>query len=279
MHGKSRAALVAGLMLIVAGATAAQEPRWNWQQGQVLTYQVEHVSKITNTTASGSATSQNQLKVVKRWQVIAVEPGGTATLQLSLASMVMQATTPRGDVMTFDSNNPEGSTPQLREQMKKYVGAPLAVLRIDGTGKVVEVKESRGGAASRFENELPFHALLPAQVPTVNQGWERSYRITVEPPQGTGEKFDAIQRYTCKSITDKELVIAFKTELKTPPEAKADSIPLFNFQPEGEVIFDRATGRMKQATHQTIRELKDHDGPGSSYRFESRYREELIEGR
>jgi hypothetical protein len=274
MHGMSRSGLIVGLLLLVAGSASAQEPRWRWTQGQVFTSQVEHVSKITNATTARTVTMQNQIKAVRRWQVLAVEPGGVATLQLSLASLNMQTTTPGGDVLTFDSSNPMAAPAQLREQMAKYVGGPLATLRVDGTGKVLEVKESKGGPVSRYENELPFHVLLPVQVPVVNQGWERSYQITVEPPQGTGEKFEAIQRYTCKAINDKELVIAYKTELQNPPAAKADSIPLLNFQPEGEATFDRTTGRMKSATHSTIRELKDHEGPGSSYRFESRYRED-----
>ncbi len=280
MHRRFRAALLAALLLAVVGTVSAREsPRWRWQAGQVLTYQVDHLSKITNTTSGGAATSQNHLKLVKRWQVVAVEPTGEATLQMSLVSMWMQTTTPRGDMLTFDSTNPMASTPQLREQMARYVGAPLAILRVDTQGKVLEVKETKFGSASRFENELPFHVVLPAQTPDVNQGWQRNYQITLEPPQGTGEKFAAVQRCTCKSIDEATLVVSFKTELQNPPEAKADSIPLLQFQPEGEATFDRATGRLKLATREIVRELKDHEGPGTSYRFESKYREELVEGR
>lgn len=274
MHGLTRTALALGLLLGLAGLTSAQEPRWRWTQGEVLTYQVTHLSKITNTTPMRTTTTQNQIQAARRWQVLSVDPAGTATVQLSLTALVMRTTTPSGDTITYDSANPMAAPAPLREQMGKYVGAPLAVLRIDTTGKVLEVKESKGGPASRYENELPFHVLLPATLPAVNQGWERSYKITVEPPQGTGEQFAAVQRYTCKAVGDKELTIAYKTELQNPPAAKADSIPLLNHQPEGEVTFDLATGRMKHARHQTVRELKDHDGPGSSYRFESQYEEQ-----
>lgn len=274
-----RPALALGLLLVLAGTLPSQEPRWRWQPGQVLTYNVDHLSKITNTTATGAAVSQNHLKLVKRWQVVNVDASGVATVQMSLASMWMQTTTPRGDVLSFDSANPMDGTPQLREQMGRYVGVPLAVLRVDSVGRVIEVKDSKFGSPSRFENELPFQIVLPAQTPVQNQGWERTYQITLDPPQGTGEKFNAIQRYTCKSVDAVSLVVNFKTELQNPPAAKADSIPLLQFQPEGEAVFDLATGRLKSATQQTLRELKDHEGPGSSYRFESKYREELVEGK
>lgn len=277
MHRLFRAALLAASLLVVAGPAVGQGPAWGWKAGQVLTYQVDHHSVVTNTTKNGEAISRNQLKLVKRWQVVAVDAAGVATLQMSLASMWMKSTPPRGEALVFDSTNPMASDPQLREQMARYVGQPLAVLRVDRSGKVVEVKESKFGAASRFENELPFHVLLPAQMPTANQGWQRDYQITLEPPQGTGEKFAAVQNYTCKAVNNAALVVTFKTELKDAPPAKADSIPLLQFLPEGEATFDLATGRLKSAVHATVRELKDHAGPESRYKFESTYREELKE--
>src|SRR5207244_10606782 len=108
--------------------------------------------------------------------------------------------TPSGEVLLFDSNYTDKSTPQLRQQMSRYLGQTLAVLRVDSQGKVLEVKESKFGPPTRFESEPPFVGVLPLEGPTTGQTWERAYQITLAPPLGTGEKFPAVQKYTCRNL-------------------------------------------------------------------------------
>ena len=52
-----------------------------------------------------------------------------------------QAEAANGDTLLFDSQNLDKSTPELREQMKKYIGSTLAIVRVDGHGRVHEVKQ------------------------------------------------------------------------------------------------------------------------------------------
>ena len=151
---------------------------------------------------------------------------------------------------------------------------PLSTLRVDAWGRVVEVKESKFGPASRFEAELPFVIILPGAVPQPGQSWKRAYNITLEPPAGTGEKYTCLQRYTCKRVEGSGAVIGVGTEPKTLPEALADQVPLLRMQPEGEVVFNLEAGRMQSAHLRVQKELKDHQGAGSSYRFESTYTED-----
>ena len=106
-------------------------------------------------------------------------------------------------MLLFDSADPAKSNAQMREQLTKYVNAPLAILRIDNRGQVVEVKESKFGPASRYESEPPFVLTFPEESPSIGQVWNRSYRVTLEPPRGTGEKYDASQKYTCKGAEGK----------------------------------------------------------------------------
>jgi hypothetical protein len=42
-------------------------------------------------------------------------------------------------------------------------------------------------------------------------------------------------------------------------------------QPEGEMVFDVQAGRLQSAALRIDKELKGHDGEGSSYHFQSRY--------
>jgi hypothetical protein len=268
-----RRAMAAALaVLVIASGARAQAPaRFRWQTGQVLVYRIEQSMLASEVVGDTRAEDRTRHTATQRWQVLAVDPAGVATLQLSNQALMYEATRANGDVLRFDSANLDKSTPQLREQFSRYVGQPLAVLRVDGFGRVVEVKESKFGSAGRFEVEPPFVGLLPPDGLKPGQAWERSYPITLGPPHGTGEKYVAVQRYACKGVTNGLAAIGLTTEMKTQPEAAGDRVPLLEMQPEGEMVFDLQAGRLHSAALRVDKELKGHDGEGSSYHFQSTY--------
>jgi hypothetical protein len=203
-----------------------------------------------------------------------VDAAGVATLQMSLVTLRMESTSPKGEVLLFDSAAPDQSTPALREQLSKYVGQPLAVLRVDGRGKVVEVKECKNGSASRYESDPPFVLTLPETAVQPGPTWARSYSITLDPPQGTGEKYSASQAYVCKGIQGATATIAMTTTVKTLPANLSEQVPLLQMQPEGTIVFDTQAGRLLSTDLHIVKELKGHQGAGSSYHFESTYKEQ-----
>jgi hypothetical protein len=269
---------ILGFILAVSAAQA-QDFQFKWRAGQVLSYRVEHVTSATDTIKDSKAESATKMTTVKRWQVLAVDQAGVATLQLSLGSLRMEVTPPSGQPLLFDSGDPEKSNPEMREQLTRYLGQPLAVLRIDAKGRVIDVKESQFGPVSRFESELPLTVAFPDETPKVGQAWRRDYKITVEPPKGVGDKYDASQTYTLKKIDNDVATITVTTAVPKLPEALADQIPLLQLQPTGEILFDMEKGVLRSAKLRVEKELKNYQGEGSGYRFESTYSTELIEGR
>src|SRR4051794_6832688 len=188
--------------LVVAPFASAQAPAWrfHWQPGQVLTYKVEQVTTASDTIADTKAETTTKVNNVKRWQVLAVDAAGVATLQLSLAALRIETTTPNGEVLLFDSADLEKSKPQMREQLSRFIGQPLVTLRVDGRGTVAEVKESKFGPASRYESEPLFVVILREAGAVAGPAWERAYQTPLDPPQGTGKKFEAAQKYLCKTV-------------------------------------------------------------------------------
>jgi hypothetical protein len=273
-----RTLLPAFVVLWTAQAASAQTTAWRfrWQAGQTLTYRGEQQTQAVEVLNRTRAETKTKTNFLKRWHVLEVDAAGVATLQHSLAALRIETATPSGETLLFDSSSPDKSNPALREQMTKYVGVPLSTLRVDAWGRVVEVKESKFGSASRFEAELPFVVILPGAAPKPGQSWKREYNITLEPPAGTGEKYASVQRYTCKSLDRSRAVLGIATEPKALPEALADRVPLLPLQPEGEVVFDLETGRVQSAHLRVQKELKEHQGRGSSYRFESTSTEEYV---
>jgi hypothetical protein len=275
-----RAACVASMVLFVpmaaASAQQASAGRFQWRPGAVLTYRVEHQTTVTEVVGGGKVETSSRLNLLKRWQVLTVDASGTATLQMSLAALRTEQTRPGGEVILFDSAAPEKSTPELKAQLTQLVGKPLAVLRVDNRGVVVEVKDSQFGPASRFESEPPFVVTLGNVAPGPGAIWERNYATTIDPPQGTGEKYEAVQKYECKTVAGNLASITLSTHFKKAPENALDRVPLIQRQPQGEVVFDLANGRMNSAILRIDEVLQNHQGAGSSYRCVSSYTEQYV---
>ncbi|HEV3261675.1 MAG TPA: hypothetical protein VG013_32800 [Gemmataceae bacterium] len=257
--------------LVLSSAAVGQEAPWRFKltPGQVLKYRVEQNIAASEVVDGKKVATTSKTTSVKSWRVVDVDAAGVATLQLSLLSLRLERTTPAGESLVFDSSDPQKSHPQLREQLSKYVGQPLAVLRVDATGKLVEVKESKYGPASHYESELPFSITLPGSAVQAGQAWERNYSITLEPPQGTGEKYEATQKYTCQAIRGTMATVAMTTAVKNLPASLLDQVPLLNMQPTGGALFNTEAGRVEKAVLRVEKELKGHQGEGSSYKFQS----------
>ena len=277
MRGTLLAFLAGGTLATWAASASAQTPvRFVWRQGQTMTYKVDQTTSASDEVEGQKTETSSKMTTVKRWQVVAVDAAGVGTLQLSLASLRFEVKTPKDTTLIFDSTDPDKSDPQLREQMAKYVGPPVALLRVDALGRVVEVKESKQAPASRFDSELPFVIQLPAAELQPGSAWERSYQVTLEPPQGTGNKFQAVQKYACQKIDGPAVTISLVTMIKNLPSSQLDQVPLLEMQPEGAVVFDAATGRLNSVRLRIDKELKGLQGEGSRYHFESTYTEQLM---
>lgn len=267
-------AVFAGLCLTDVASAQGGACRFQWQAEQVLSYRVEHNTTVTEVIDGKKVTTSAKLNLVKRWQILNVDPNGVATLQLSLAAMRNEQTRPDGEVLLFDSADLEKSTPGLKEQLSKYVNQPLATVRVDTLGKVIEVLKGQG---KRYEAEPPFVITLPGAPVAAGHTWERNYQIVLEPPQGTGEKYDATQKFECKKSDGPTGVFEITTLVKNMPKESLDQVPLLQKQVQGEVEFDLNAGRMRSARLSIDRVIENHQGSGSSYHFQSTYSERFVE--
>jgi hypothetical protein len=273
-------AIIVGLTVTTTASAQTADWRFHWQQGQALHYHVEHTTNVVEVAggAQSGAVSRVEVKskveVIKRWEVLAVDIQGAATLQMSITAMRHEQTRPNGEVLVFDSRALDKSTPELREQLGKYVGQPLAVLRIDAKGRVVEVKQ---GVGNRYDVEPPFSMTLPPSAIRAGESWDRDYTIGLDPPLGTGQKYAAKQKHTCSKIEGSLATFAITTVLAKMPESKTEQLPLLQKMPEGEVVFDLTRGRLQSARLVIDRQIQGHQGEGSSYQFRSTYTEKIVE--
>lgn len=269
-----RAGMLA-MSFIVLGtqAAAAQDAPWrfHWQKGQTLSYRTNHVTTVKEVVDGNMVETGSKLNLVKQWKVADVDANGVATLHLSLGALRTEQTRPNGEKLLFDSADLAKSTPELK-QMSEHLGKTLVILRIDGYGRTLDVKQ---GSASKYEAEPPFVVVLPAAAPKEGQGWLRPYHIVLEPPQGTGEKYKAEQVYRCTKVADGLATVAIATELKTLPENMQERLPLLQREAQGQAVFDINSGRLQRVQLTIDKTVPNHQGQGSSYHFVSTYVEEL----
>ena len=277
--------LLAGLALTLAAiASAADPPRFRWQPGQELTYSSEQITTVVETTVEDgrpvTTATATRLALTRRWLVKEVGPDGIATLELTVLSMKQQIARPgprdRDGNPTIDRTLIDSSTAEGRQQLAAVLDRPVAVVKVDARGDVVEVL---AGPADRLRTELPFRVVLPGVRPAAGGSWERSLAIRLPPPLGTEESFDAKQTFTWRGESADAVTIGVVTAPKTPPGDPADLTALLPMLWQGEVTFSPASGRYTGAELAIKREVPNHLGEGTRFAYESRFTERLLEKR
>ncbi len=251
--------------------------RFKFAKGEVLTYSIVQTTKAAETIIDDKTNkpvdqeSASKHTVIRRWKVANVDAHGVATLEMTIASMRWEQKLPTGETDIFDSANPDDLN---KKEMAKLIGPVLAVIRVDSQGKVVEVKESKFGP-TRFAIDLPFKIVLPESGPKPGQMWDRTFGIKLDPPHGTGEKYEALEKFVVKAPVNGLTTIGVNTTIKDMPAQTGDQIPLLPMILEGDVYFHETSGRYYAARLKLKKELINHAGEGTKYTFESTYQEDL----
>ena len=275
-------AIVLILSAVTSRADTSSPARFRWQKGDVQSYQVEQVTnatsvvRVADTEEFTTIPIVTKLNLVKQWTVLDVDAAGVATLQLMLTQLRFESRTHDALMNVFDSTKADPNSVEGKSMME-HVNKPIRVVRIDTLGKLVEVKENKYGSASQIEADLPFRIVLPEMAWAIGTTWERGYVIKMDPPQGTGETYEATQKYTLKELTGPLAVMTVSTTLKAPPLTGGELIPLCPLQPEGELSFDTATGRFERARLKVAKEVPNHQGVGTKYTYKMTYSEDRVE--
>ncbi len=272
-------ALVFGFLAAAGAITAQPEaaPRFKWQAGQTLTYKVVQATAVQETTLDDkaekavTADTRTSLALTRRWSVKGVTPTGTATLEMTIADLKREIRQADGTSLTVDSTNPDDA-----KGMVEFLNRPVVTIAVDAQGRLVEVKEAKGGSAARLHAELPFRVVLPDAAPTVGQRWDRTFTLKLDPPLGAGETHEFAQTYTAKGVQNGLLVVGVSTALKNPPKTTGEQLPLVPMLWTGDVYFNPAAGAYHAARLEAKAELANHLGEGTKYAYQSVYTEDAV---
>ncbi len=282
----SRRWIALAVALAAGPASAQAPPRFQWKPGQALTYSVQQTTTVTETTIDDgtnkpvTASTATKLALTRRWEVKAVDPDGTATLELAITAMRQEIVRPgppdKDGQPTADRTVIDSATAEGRQQTAAFLNKPILTARVDARGRLVEAKAANG-PTDRLQAELPFRLTLPEQMPQVGGVWDRAFAIQLDPPLGTGEKYDATQTYTLKGESQGHLVVGVRTALKAAPKDPAELPALVPLLWEGDVYFHKETGRYSGARLSVKKEVPNHQGEGTKFVYESQLTEGLAE--
>lgn len=261
-----------GLILaaLAAAPVSAQSPwRFKWEKGQVLTYKSQHATNVTEVVDNAKSESGSKLTLVKRWVATEVDAQGNATLEMSLLSLRNEQKRPNGEILLFDSQDIEKSTPAMKG-MAKFIGKTLHWAKVNPQGQTIDCPEE---LRPKFEAEPPFVIVVPGNVaPQEGQAWQRPF-ASLDPVGG--EKIQFAQKFACGKTTDGKVVLNVSTELKSTFKTPSDRVPFLHREIEGQAVFDVERGVMVQVQLSTDRTVEEHQGKGSSYRYVSTFVEQL----
>ena len=279
-----RKIMVVSVAVVLASAAVAQPPavpaapRFKWEAGKVLTYRVIQQTVVTETTIDektnkpSTGEARTNLTLVRKWTVKDVDKTGVATLEMSITEMKNEFRQPDGTVSGVDSSKPEDA-----KAMAAFLHQPIVTVRMDAQGKLVEVKEAKGGAAGRLPAELPFRLVLPDAAPGANAVWDRQFAVKLDPPHGTGESYDFVQKYVSKGQKDGLFTVGVETALKAAPKTVGEQVPLVPMLWTGDVYFNTVAGKYHAARLKAKAELANHQGEGTKFVYESNYAEDAVE--
>jgi len=262
-------------------AATAPVPRFKWTPGEVHTYRVRQQTMVKETTPDEktekpvTTETRTDLTLTRTWTVKDVDANGVGTLEMTIRTVRNEFRRPDGTSLVLDSSDPEKA-----REMAGFLNVPVLTVRVDGRGRLVEVKEAKAGGAARLQAELPFRLTLPdgrAEVWEVGTKWDRSFAVKLDPPQGTGETYEFAQTYTTKAVRDGLLVVAVETSLKNPPKTLSERVPLVPMLWCGEVYFDTTSGKYRAARLSVRAELPDYLGEGTKFEYQSVYTEDAVE--
>jgi hypothetical protein len=271
-------ALLTVALLSPAQPPAAPPVRFKWTANQTLTYKVTQNTVVRETTLDPKTEkpvaneARTSLALTKKWLVKSVDDKGVATLEMTIAAMKNEFRKSDGTTVERDSAKPEDA-----KEMAGYLNVPIVTLRVDPQGRIVEVKETKGGSAARLHAELPFRMTLPDAAPAFGTAWDRTFTTKLDPPLGTGESYEFNQKFSVAANADGLMSAQVETTLKDPPKALAERVPLVPMLWTGNVYFNTRAGTYHAARLKVKAELPNYQGEGTKFEYESTYSEDAAE--
>ncbi len=275
-------AFVIGTMpSLLARADNAQKYllRYKFQPNETVCWDVEHRSKVRATVSRTTQTTETLSKSLKCWRVFDVQPDGTTAFEHRVDWVDMRQKLTGREEVHYDSRK-DKKPPIGFETVAKSIGVPLAVVKMDTRGKVLQ-RERRGKKPSETQQSLPENESLltiplPEKPVAIGETWSLPQDFDIPLPAGTVKKVKAVQQFTLEEVKTGVATIRFATEILTPITDPAVESQLVQRESAGRVRFDIDAGRILSQQIDIDKHVVGFRGEASSIHYVNRFSEHLV---
>ena len=273
---KRRVVLALCLSCVAAAAGAADEPvllRYRFRSGESLPMKVAHRA-LTETTMNGATQSvETMTDSTKTWKVVSVDAEGRATIEQSVADVVMTSRTSDQGEVRWDAGG-DAEPPLGYEGVRASLGKPIVRLVVAPDGRVVERHELLPCPPPATGDLVVVP--LPEGPVRVGHEWMVPQEVVVEAPGGLRKAVRTRIRYRLEGVADGIATIAVDTTVLTPVDEPQLEARLLERIWNGRLRFDVDAGRLVGRATAIDRRVVGFGGPQSSVRYKASLEERAI---
>ncbi|MFN0195309.1 MAG: DUF6263 family protein [Planctomycetaceae bacterium] len=250
---------------VAADETAAEKKqvllRYRFRPNQFLHYKVVHEMVIQMEAKGLTEVTKNTSISKQHLRVVSVGEDGSAIMEAMLDHVNMKSKFDDNEPTEFDTADPDKRPTQF-EHILKEVGKPQGRVRVDATGKVLEMNVTAGKNATAKNSVIKNISKTESDKP--EQEKLESYSLLVplpEKPVALGEKWidymeikvqvnkltrtiKVRRAYTLTKIEGNIAKIEFKTSILDDPQDPEVRVQLIQRTPSGSIRFDIENGKI-----------------------------------
>ena len=246
--------------------------RYKFAAGETLHSKVIHLVTVVTRIQGTSQTAKTRSVATKVWKITQVDADGNVTFVHSVGDVDMWQSVSGRQVVRYNSLK-DKQAPVGYEQVAESVGVPLATVKIDPSGRVIERKDNR----PQFNPGIgDLTVPLPQKPVPVGHRWTIPDELQVRLPGEPIKRIKTRKVYTLRKVKTGVATIDVRTEVLTPIQDAAIEAQLVQRIQEGTVKFDVDAGRLLSRQMDMDKTVIGFNGPESQMEYLARFTEEMV---
>ncbi len=252
-------------------ATETYQLRYKFVAGETIRYQVEHLATVDTRIAGNSQKTKSRSVSTKAWKVTEATDGTFKFVHAVEDVDMWQKVSGRQEVR-YNSRT-DADPPAEYQHVAKSIGEPLAVVTIDGTGRIVARENKANHPALGFGGlVLP----LPEGSIKLGQTWVVNDKLKIRERDGRFKVVSTRLRYRLEKVQTGVATISVRTQVLTPiNDARLES-QLIQQLSHGHIKFDVDAGRVISKQLDWDEQVIGFNGPNSNMKYLARFTESLV---
>lgn len=248
--------------------------RYRLGDGERVDYEVTHVAKTKTRIRGAEEVSRVHTKSRRHWEVTSIGDDGTITFDHTLDSVAMTQQSGEAEEVRWDSEQGD-DPPAPFKPVAEQIGAKLATLTIDPTGKTVDRKNHAGTDKSLGMGSLTIE--FPEHPIPAGHSWSVAQETKVRTEAGEVKPVKIRQLYTLEQVKTGVATLRIRSEPLTPIHEESERAQVIQQLSDGTIRFDIDNGRMLSKQLDWDETVVGFQGANSLMEYNARFAEELIE--